>query len=176
MSGCALPVVIVSGSGNQGMAASLPVIEYAAHLHKSREELIRALALSNLIAVHMKTGIGKLSAFCGAVCAGAAAGAAIAYLQNAPYEEIADTLTNALATTSGMACDGAKPSCAAKIAASVDAGIMGYEMAKSGARFTAGDGVVGGDVEATIENVGRLAREGMRQTDSEIVKIMLGEK
>ena len=175
MSGCSLPVIIVAGSGNQGMTASLPVIEYAAHLNKSREDLVRALALSNLIAVHMKTGIGKLSAFCGVVCAGAAAAAAIAYMQGGRMEEISGTLSNALAITSGMVCDGAKPSCAAKIAASVDAGIVGYEMIKSGQLFEAGDGIVAAGIEDTIDNVGRLAREGMRETDKEIALIMLEE-
>ena len=175
MSGCELPVMILAGSGNQGMTASLPVIEYAAHLKKSREELIRALVLSSLLTVHMKTGIGRLSAYCGVVCAGAAAGAAIAYLQGGKLEEVAHTLVNALAICSGIVCDGAKPSCAAKIAASVDAGILGYEMFKNGQQFYGGDGIISKGVENTIRNIGRLGMEGMRETDKEIIQIMLSE-
>ena len=175
MSGCDLPVIIVSGSGNQGMTASLPVIEYASHLNKSREELIRALILSNLITVHMKTGIGRLSAYCGVVCAGAAAGAGIAYLQGGGLEAVSHTLVNALAITSGIVCDGAKPSCAAKIAAAVDAGILGYEMFKNGRQFYGGDGIVSKGVENTIRNISRLGMEGMRETDKEIIRIMLSE-
>ena len=176
MSGCDLPVIIVSGSGNQGMTASLPVIEYAAHLNKSREELIRALVLSCLITIHMKTGIGRLSAYCGVVTAGAAAGAGIAYLQGGRLDEVAHTLVNALAITSGIVCDGAKPSCAAKIAASVDAGIFGYEMHKNGRQFYGGDGIVSKGVENTIKNISRLGMEGMRETDKEIIQIMLNEE
>jgi L-cysteine desulfidase len=176
MSGCSLPVIIVSGSGNQGITTSLPVIEYAAYLNKSREELIRALVLADLITIHLKTGIGRLSAYCGAVCAGASAGAAIAYLQGGRFEEISHTAVNALAVTSGIICDGAKPSCAAKIAVSVDAGILGYEMVKDGQRFNAGDGIVAGGIEETIKNVGRLAQEGMHETDKKIIHIMLGDK
>ena len=175
MSGCDLPVIIVSGSGNQGMTASLPVIEYAFHLNKSREELIRALALSNLITIHLKTGIGRLSAYCGVVSAGAAAGAGIAYLQGGRLEEVSHTLVNALAITSGIVCDGAKPSCAAKIAAAVDAGILGYEMFKKGRQFYGGDGIVSKGVENTIKNISRLGMEGMRETDKEIIQIMLSE-
>ena len=175
MSGCSLPVVILSGSGNQGMTASLPVIEYAAELGKSREELIRALVLSALITIHLKTGIGRLSAYCGVVSAGAAAGAGIAYLQGGRMEEIAHTIVNALAITSGIVCDGAKPSCAAKIAASVDAGILGYEMFKNGKQFYGGDGIIAKGVENTIQNINRLGREGMKKTDKEIIHIMLGD-
>jgi len=176
MSGCALPVVILSGSGNQGMTASLPVIKYAAFLNKTREELIRALVLSDLLALHMKTGIGRLSAYCGVVCAGAAAGAGIAYLQGGRLDAISHTLVNALAITSGIVCDGAKPSCAAKIASSVEAGILGYEMYKNGQQFYGGDGIVAKGVENTIRNIGRLGREGMRTTDAEILQIMLDEE
>jgi L-cysteine desulfidase len=176
MSGCSLPVVILSGSGNQGMTASLPVIEYAAWLGKSREELIRALTLSSLIAIHLKTGIGRLSAYCGVVSAGAAAGAGIAYLEGGRMEEIAHTIVNALAITSGIVCDGAKPSCAAKIAASVDAGVLGYEMFKNGKQFYGGDGIIAKGVENTIKNINRLGREGMKKTDKEIIHIMLGDE
>ncbi|MDR2608925.1 MAG: L-serine ammonia-lyase, iron-sulfur-dependent, subunit alpha [Treponema sp.] len=175
MSGCGMPVIILSGSGNQGMAASLPVIEYASYLKKSREELIRSLLVSDLITIHLKTGIGRLSAYCGVVCAGAAAGAGIAYLQGGRMEEVAHTIVNALAITSGIVCDGAKPSCAAKIAAAVDAGLLGYEMYMNGQQFYGGDGIVAKGVEKTIENISRLGREGMRKTDKEIIQIMLDE-
>lgn len=176
MSGCELPVVIVSGSGNQGMTASLPVIEYAKELQVSKEKLYRALVLSNLITIHQKTGIGRLSAYCGAVSAGCGSGAAIAYLHGGGYKEIAHTIVNALAIVSGIICDGAKASCAAKIAAAVDAGILGYNMYQSGQEFYGGDGIVTKGVEETIANVGRLAKDGMGQTDKEIIKIMIGEK
>ncbi|GMQ63810.1 L-cysteine desulfidase family protein [Vallitalea maricola] len=176
MSGCELPVVINSGSGNQGITVSIPVIEYAKELSVSKETLYRALVISNLIAVHQKTGIGRLSAYCGAVSAGCAAGCGIAYLQGGGYDEIAHTLVNSLAIVSGIICDGAKPSCAAKIASSVEAGIVGYHMYKNGQEFKSGDGIVTKGVEATIKNVGRLGREGMRQTDKEIVKMMLEGK
>ena len=176
MSGCEMPVIILSGSGNQGLTASLPVIEFASALNKSRDELIRALALSDLLTIHLKTGIGRLSAYCGVVCAGAAAGAAIAYLQGGKIEEVSQTLVNALAITSGIICDGAKPSCAAKIAFSVDAGILGFEMVNDGRQFHGGDGIVAMEVENTIRNISRLGREGMRDTDKEIIRIMLEEE
>ncbi|MPM35615.1 hypothetical protein SDC9_82208 [bioreactor metagenome] len=175
MSGCNLPVVIVSGSGNQGMAASLPVIEYAKYLGRNREELNRALVVSNLITIHQKTGIGRLSAFCGAVSAGCGAAAGIVFLYGGRYDEIAHTVVNALATISGMACDGAKPSCAAKIAAAVDTGIFGYKLYRAGHQFYGGDGIVAKGVDNTIRNVGRLAREGMQKTDHEILHIMIGK-
>jgi len=173
MGGSEKPVIIVSGSGNQGMTASLPVIEYAAELGKSRESLVRALVLSNLTAIHLKKGIGRLSAYCGVVCAGAAAGAGIAYLCDGGLEGISSTIVNALATVSGIVCDGAKPSCAAKIAAAVDAGILGFEMFKNSQAFYPGDGIVSYGVEDTIRNVGRLGSEGMRTTDKEIIRMML---
>lgn len=173
MNGCALPVVINSGSGNQGITVSVPVIEYARELGASEEMLCRALALANLIAIHEKTGIGRLSAYCGAVSAGCAAGCGIAYLQGADCKAISHTLVNSLAIVSGIICDGAKPSCAAKIASSVQAGILGYHMYLNGQQFRSGDGIVTKGVEATIRNVGRLGRDGMRETDKEIVKIML---
>ena len=173
MSGCELPVVINSGSGNQGITVSVPVIEYAKALAAPKDRLYRALAVSNLIAIHEKSGIGRLSAYCGAVSAGCAAGCGIAYLQGADYEAIAHTLVNSLAIVSGIICDGAKPSCAAKIASSVEAGIMGYHMYLNGQQFRAGDGIVTKGVENTIRNVSQLGREGMRETDKEIVKIMM---
>ena len=175
MSGCELPVIIVSGSGNQGMTASLPVIEYARDMGASEEALLRALAVANLITIHQKTGIGRLSAFCGATSAGCGAACGIAYLQGGRYEVISHTIVNALAICSGMVCDGAKPSCAAKIAAAVDAGLLGYQMYKGGGhQFLSGEGILKDGVEATIESVGRLARQGMRQTDQEILDIMVG--
>lgn len=172
MSGCELPVVINSGSGNQGMAASLPVIEYAKELKCSREDLYRALALSNLITIHQKTGIGRLSAYCGAVSAGCGAGCGIAWLKGADFKAIAHTLVNAVAIVSGIICDGAKPSCAAKIAASVDAGLLGYSMYQNGQQFYGGDGIVSKGVENTIHNIGRLGKDGMKETDREIIRIM----
>lgn len=174
MSGCELPVVINSGSGNQGLTASMPVIEYARHLGADEETLYRALVLSNLCAIHQKTGIGRLSAFCGAVCAGAAAGAGIAYLNGGGYKEAVHAVVNALSIVSGIVCDGAKPSCAAKIAMSVNAGILGYEMYRAGQQFYDGDGIVKKGVENTIESVCRVGREGMRATNDEIIRIMLG--
>ena len=176
MSGCELPVVINSGSGNQGITVSVPVIEYAKALAVPKDRLYRALVVSNLIAIHEKSGIGRLSAYCGAVSAGCAAGCGIAYLQGAGYEAIAHTLVNSLAIVSGIICDGAKPSCAAKIASSVEAGIMGYHMYLNGQQFLAGDGIVTKGVENTIRNVSQLGREGMRETDKEIVKIMMQDQ
>lgn len=173
MSGCELPVVINSGSGNQGITVSVPVIEYAKSLEVPQETCYRALALSNLIAIHEKTGIGRLSAYCGAVSAGCAAGCGIAYLHGGDYRAISHTLVNALAIVSGIICDGAKPSCAAKIASSVEAGILGYHMYLNGQQFRSGDGIVTKGVEATIRNVGQLGRQGMRETDKEIVRIMM---
>ena len=174
MSGCEMPVVIVSGSGNQGITASMPVVRYAKHLGVSREKLIRAVTVSDLITVHQKTGIGRLSAFCGAVSAGIGAAAGIAYLHDESYDVIAETVTTAMGMISGTVCDGAKPSCAAKIAAAVEAGLLSYAMARAGRRFHGGDGIVTRGVEGTIANIGVLAREGMRETDRVILNIMLG--
>lgn len=173
MNGCELPVVINSGSGNQGITCSVPVIVYAKELNVDDEKLYRALALSNLVAIHQKTGIGRLSAYCGAVSAGAAAGAGISYLNGGGYKDMTHTVVNALAITSGMICDGAKASCAAKIAASVDAGILGYEMYKHGQQFYGGDGIITKGIENTIHNVGRLGKDGMKETNKEIIKIMV---
>lgn len=172
MSGCEMPVVINSGSGNQGITASLPVIRYANHLGVTQEHLYRALLVSNLVTLYQKTGIGRLSAYCGAISAGVGSGAAIAYLQGANYDGIAHTISNAIAILSGTICDGAKPSCAAKIASAVDAGILGYEMYCNGQNFHGGDGILGNTLEQTVENVGILAREGMRSTDRTILQIM----
>ncbi len=174
MSGSDLPVVIASGSGNQGITASVPVVVYASELGSDRDTLLRALMVSNLITIHQKTGIGRLSAYCGAVSAGCGAGAGIAWLHGGRFEEVAHTVVNALATVSGIICDGAKPSCAAKIAAAVDAGILGFLMYERGQQFYGGDGIVTKGVEKTIKNIGRLGREGMKETDKEIIRIMLG--
>lgn len=175
MSGCEMPVVIVSGSGNQGMTASLPVIEYARDMGADEDALLRALAVADLVTIHQKTGIGRLSAFCGAVSAGCGAAAGIAYLKGGRYDIIAHTIANTLAICAGMICDGAKPSCAAKIAAAVDAGLMGYHMyVDGGHQFVGGEGIIKKGVENTIDSVGRLARQGMRRTDAEILDIMVG--
>ena len=175
MSGCELPVVINSGSGNQGITASVPVIVYARELGASREALYRALAVSNLSTIHIKAHIGTLSAYCGAVSAGCGAGAGIAYLYGGRYEQIKHTLVNAMAITSGIICDGAKPSCAAKIATSVDAGLLGYHMFRNGNQFYAGDGIVKAGIEHTIETVGTLAHVGMADTDQQIIRLMMEE-
>lgn len=176
MNGCELPVVIVSGSGNQGMTASLPVIEFAKELKVDEEKMYRALVVSNLATIHQKTGIGRLSAFCGAVSAGCGSGAGICYLYGGGYEEIAHTIVNALAIVSGMVCDGAKASCAAKISSAVEAGILGYYMYKNGQEFKDGDGIISKGVENTIRNIGRLGKNGMKATDEEILQIMVGNK
>lgn len=173
MNGCELPVVINSGSGNQGITCCVPVVVYAKELDCTQEQLYRALVLSNLTAIYIKTGIGTLSAFCGAVSAGAAAGAGIAYLHNGTYKEIQHTIVNALAILSGTICDGAKASCAAKIASSVDAGIMGYYMYKNKQQFYAGDGIVAHSVDETIQNIGTLSSQGMLQTNDKIIEMMI---
>lgn len=175
MSGCELPVCILSGSGNQGITASVPVVIYGRAMKLDEDTILRGLLVSSLITIHQKTGIGCLSAYCGAISAGCGCGAGICYLHGGRYYEIAHTLVNAIAILSGTICDGAKPSCAAKIAMAVEAGIMGYEMMKSGHQFYGGDGIVVKGVENTIRNVGRLARDGMSGTDREIIRIMLGE-
>ena len=172
MNGCEMPVVINSGSGNQGITASIPVIEYAKELGVSDEKRYRALLVSNLITIHLKSGIGRLSAYCGAVSAGCASGAGIAYLYGGGVDEVSHTIVNSLAITSGIICDGAKASCAAKIATAIDAGILGYNMYKERQQFYGGDGIVSKGVENTIKNVGQLAKEGMATTDQEILKIM----
>jgi len=174
MNGCAMPVVILSGSGNQGMTASLPVITYAEEQGRSREELLRALVVSDLCTIHLKTYIGRLSAFCGAVCAGAGAGAGICFLEGGRMREVAHTLVNALGISSGIVCDGAKASCAGKIALAVEAGILGWEMFKNGGKqFYSGEGIITKGVENTIRNVGILGHDGMKATDRTIMEIML---
>ena len=174
MSGCAMPVVINSGSGNQGMTVSMPVITYAKELGVSHEKLLRALCVANLVAIHQKTDIGRLSAFCGAVSAATGAAAGIAYMEGASYAVIAQTVVNSLANVGGMVCDGAKPSCAAKIVSALESAFLGYELAKRGRGFYDGEGIVKADVEATIASVGRMASVGMRSTDREILNIMIG--
>lgn len=175
MSGCELPVCIISGSGNQGITASVPVVVYAKEYGINEEKMLRAVLLSNLVTIHQKTGIGTLSAYCGAISAGVGAGAGICYLRGGSYHTIAHTIVNAVAILSGTICDGAKASCAAKIAMAVEAGLVGCEMANAKKQFYGGDGIVTKGVENTIRNVGMLARDGMSTTDKEIIKIMLGK-
>ena len=175
MSGCEMPVIILSGSGNQGITASVPLAIYAEAFAATEEELFRAVAVSDLVTVHQKTGIGRLSAYCGAISAGCGAGAGIAYLHGGRHEAVAHTVVNAIAILSGTICDGAKPSCAAKIAAAVDAGILGYNMYLENQQFFGGDGIVTKGADRTVSNVGRLAREGMRETDQTILRIMLSD-
>lgn len=176
MSGCVLPVIINSGSGNQGMTASLPVIVYARYLQKSQDTLYRALLISNLVAIHQKTRIGRLSAYCGVVSAACGSGAAITYLSGGTYEQICKTITNTLADVSGIVCDGAKPSCAAKIASALDAALMAHHMAMNEKTFGAGEGLVKENVERTIESIGQLASRGMPAVDAEILKIMVDDE
>lgn len=175
MGGCEMPVVINSGSGNQGITTSVPVIEYAKELHASEEKMYRALVLSNLATIHLKTGIGTLSAYCGAVSAGAGAGAGIAYLKDGTFDAVKHTVVNDLAVVSGIICDGAKPSCAAKIAASVDAAILGLSMYERDQQFCRDDGIVMNNIEDTIKSVGVIGREGMRSTNDEIIRQMIHE-
>ena len=175
MSGCSLPVVINSGSGNQGLTASLPVVIYAKELDVTQEMLYRALAVSNLITIHLKTGIGSLSAYCGATAAGCGAAAGVTYLYGGQFREIAHTVVNAVAIASGMICDGAKASCAAKIASAVEAGLLGMQMQMHESQFYGGDGIVVKGVENTIRNIGTLASEGMRETDRTIIRMMIQE-
>ena len=173
MSGCEKPVMIVSGSGNQGITASVPVAVYAREIGATEEQLLKAVTLSNLVTIHQKAGIGRLSAYCGAISAGCGAGAGIAYLNGGNAHAIAHTVVNAIAILSGTICDGAKPSCAAKIAAAVEAGILGYHMYQEGQQFYSGDGIVTKGADNTVYNIGKLAREGMRETDRTILEIML---
>ena len=172
MSGCELPVIINSGSGNQGITVSVPVVEYAKEWKCSDEQLYRALAISNLCALHMKNGIGRLSAYCGAVSAAAAAGAAIAYLGGGDLDDVSHTLVNALAIASGMVCDGAKASCAAKISSAIDAAQLGYQMYQKGQQFYGGDGLVFKGVENTIRSISEMGRDGMKETDRKIIELM----
>lgn len=176
MCGCELPVVINSGSGNQGMTASIPVIIYAREMGMTQEALYRALVVSNLVTIHLKTGIGSLSAYCGATSAGCGAGAGICYLYGGRFDQISHTIVNALAINSGMICDGAKASCAAKIASAVEAGLLGMQMNMHDSQFFGGDGIVIKGVENTIRAVSQIAREGMRGTDQEIIHLMIGSE
>ena len=173
MSGCEMPVIINSGSGNQGMTVSLPILAFAEEFHIDEDRTIRAVALSNLVAIHQKTGIGRLSAYCGAVSAGCASGCGIAYLLGHSFDIIEHTVENALGMAAGIVCDGAKPSCAGKIALAVEAGLLGFEMSKNGDNLLGGDGIIGKDVEETIDHIGCLGRYGMKETDVEILKIMV---
>lgn len=175
MSGCEMPVIIVSGSGNQGITASVPVVVYGQHLNASEEDIIRSVAVSNLVTIHQKSGIGRLSAYCGAISAGCGAGAGIAYLQGGRAHAVAHTVVNAVAILSGTICDGAKPSCAAKIASAIEAALLGYDMYLEKQQFFGGDGIVTKGADRTIDNIGRLAREGMQETDRTILKIMMDE-
>ena len=172
--GCELPVAIVSGSGNQGLTASVPVVVYGREKGVPHDTLLRALLVSDLITIHQKTGIGRLSAFCGATSAGVGADCGIAWLDGADYQVLSHIIVNSMAILSGMVCDGAKASCAAKIATAVNNGLLGYRLYRDGLQFYGGDGIVTKGVENTIANVGRLAREGMRSTDCEILDIMVG--
>ena len=173
MNGCALPVVINSGSGNQGITCCMPIVVYAKELGSSHEQLLRALTLANLVAIHQKRYIGNLSAYCGAVSAATGAACGIAYLQGADYDLIGTTIINSIGTTGGIICDGAKSSCAAKISAAVEAAVLGYGMARRGRRFEFGEGIVDGDYEQTIRNIGCIGREGMKTTDETILNLMI---
>ena len=173
MNGCEMPVVINSGSGNQGITVSVPVIEYAKELGCSRDQLYRALLVSNLVAIMQKYKMGRLSAFCGAVSAGTAAACGIAFLQGAGAELIGMIITNSLGNIGGVVCDGAKSSCAAKISSSIEAGLMGYEMAKRGRVFRPGEGLVKENCAGTIDSFCRMAKDGMDATDKEILRIMV---
>ena len=175
MSGCALPVIINSGSGNQGMTCSLPVIEFGKELKKSKEEIYRALCVSNLVALNQKKYIGSLSAYCGAVCAAAGAGAGITYLCGGTLEQIENTVVNTIADAGGIVCDGAKPSCAAKISTALQAAILSHKMAMLGLTFARGEGLVMDCPEDTIKAVGYVGRAGMKQTDVEILNLMIGK-
>ena len=175
MSGCALPVIINSGSGNQGMTWSLPVIEFGKELKKSKEEIYRALCVSNLVALNQKKYIGSLSAYCGAVCAAAGAGAGITYLCGGTLEQIENTVVNTIADAGGIVCDGAKPSCAAKISTALQAAILSHKMAMRGLTFARGEGLVMDCPEDTIKAVGYVGRAGMKQTDVEILNLMIGK-
>lgn len=175
MSGCSLPVIINSGSGNQGMTCSLPVIEYGREMGKTEEEIFRALCVSNLVALNQKKYIGSLSAYCGAVCAAAGAGAGITYLCGGTLEQIENTVVNAIADAGGIVCDGAKPSCAAKIATALQAAILSHKMAMRGLTFSRGEGLVMDCPEDTIKAVGYVGRAGMKQTDVEILNLMIGK-
>lgn len=173
MSGCEMPVVINSGSGNQGITVTMPIVVYAKDLGKNEDELIRALMLGNLIAIHIKASYGRLSAFCGAVSAATGAGAAITWMSGGTYKQVCATITNTLGTISGMVCDGAKPSCASKIASAVDTALLAHAMAMEQKQFHGGDGLIKNDIESTIRSIGRMASEGMVETDHKILELMM---
>lgn len=175
MNGCDMPVIINSGSGNQGITCSVPVIEYARELDAPHDKLLRALVLSNLVTIHEKTGIGTLSAYCGAVTAGSGAGAGIVYLLGGSFQDVCNTVSNALAISSGIICDGAKASCAAKIAVSIDSAMLGFDLNQCDNEFEAGDGIVMEDVDLTISGVGKIGKEGMRHTNDTIIQLMINE-
>ena len=174
MNGCELPVVIVSGSGNQGITASVPVVVYGRAMKVGREKLLRALLLSDLVTIYLKQGIGKLSAYCGAVSAGCGSGAGIAFLHDCTAEQIEHVVENALAINSGIICDGAKSSCAAKIAISIEGGLLAFDMMMAEKNFAGGDGIVQQTADETIAAVGKIASQGMVETDKEIIDVMLG--
>ena len=173
MSGCAKPVIINSGSGNQGITLTMPIVEYAKELKAPHETVLKALAIANLVAIHQKQYIGDLSAYCGVVCAATGSASGVAYMMGGRYEEISNTITNSICTVGGMVCDGAKPSCAAKISIALEAALNGYCLQDNGGVFKQGEGMVKRDVESTIRSVGKMAQVGMHSTDVEILKIML---
>ncbi|MFV0517119.1 MAG: serine dehydratase subunit alpha family protein [Aminipila sp.] len=175
MGGSSMPVVINSGSGNQGITVTVPVVEYAKELGVDDDKMYRALVISNLISIHIKQYIGKLSAFCGAVSAACGSGAAITYLHGGTFEDISSTIINTVCNVGGIVCDGAKASCAAKIASALDAAIMGHNMTLQKRKFQEGEGIVTGDIEKTIQNIGHIGREGMKETDNEILHLMIGD-
>ncbi|MEG2116777.1 MAG: L-serine ammonia-lyase, iron-sulfur-dependent, subunit alpha [Clostridia bacterium] len=175
MNGCSLPVVINSGSGNQGITVSVPVALWGEELKVDKELMLRSLALSNLVSIYLKKGIGKLSAVCGVVSASCGAGAGIAFISGGDFERVSRTITNTVANVSGIVCDGAKSSCAAKIATSLEAAILGFYMASENKVFSGGDGIVKNDIEDTIRGVARIGKDGMTQTDLEILDIMLNK-
>ena len=173
MSGCSLPVVINAGSGNQGITCTMPLVVFANEKNYDRETLYRGLLITNLVALHIKRFIGRLSAFCGVTSAGVAAGAGICYMETKDLDLIEKTIGNSLMIASGMICDGAKASCAAKIATAVDAGISGYYLAKNNRNFEAGDGLLKDDIEETIRSIGYVAKEGMKETDIIVLNTMI---
>ena len=175
MSGCPMPVIINSGSGNQGITVTMPVITYAEQWYLSKEKMYRCLCVSNLVSIYIKHYIGSLSAFCGAVSAACGAGAAITYMAGGSYEEIGGTITNTLGNVGGIVCDGAKPSCAAKIASSVHAALMAHYMSMGSREFKGGEGFVRSDVEETIKSMGYIGKVGMKETDKEILNVMINK-
>ena len=176
MSGCALPVMTTSGSGNQGMAASLALIDYASRVNIDEERLMRALLFSHLTTVHIKTQVGRLSAYCGVICAAAAVSGALCFIDDHDFEIISHAIANTLGDVSGIICDGAKASCAMKIATTIYAAFDSYILATHGKYLHGGDGIVAHDIEETLEHIGRLAQDGMKTTDEVIIEIMNGNR